>query len=54
MNPLWWTKGRGNCILCKRPLGKRKLSHIIDPPPFCLSDVDECKRLVAVRIGVDP
>lgn len=54
MNPLWWRKDRGICIICKRPLGKRKLSHVIDPPPFCLpGEEDECKRILKDRIEAD-
>lgn len=53
MNPLWWRKDRGNCILCKRPLGKRKLGHVLDPPPFCLSDVETCKAILQDRVEAD-
>lgn len=53
MNPFWWTKDRGTCVICNRPLGKRRLSHFIEPPPFCLDDTDECKHLFAVKLGID-
>lgn len=49
---LWWQMERGSCVMCRRPLGKRKVSHFIQPPPFCLDDTKECKRLLAERLGV--
>jgi hypothetical protein len=52
MTLLWFRKERGPCTFCGRQLGRRSLTHFIEPPPWCLDGTRQCKQTFYQRMGI--
>jgi hypothetical protein len=41
------------CVICGRPLPRRRWWHLLEPPPMCRgNDMPECHRILSQRVGL--